>query len=482
GFSERSSDLYSLKVQHEFPNGGELTSVTAYYKTYSDWEMDSAGVPQVNVVDDILDRTDAFTQEIRYAQDISDNFDILAGIFYLNEETDREEFFRFVNFFGDGIDDRSAVRPATDPDDAVGGYRQINETNSIAGFVHGNYDFWDRFSLSAGVRVTYDEKEIVSSGFASGEDPTVPGLPGFIINETFGNIVTGEGIADSADFTNVSPKASINFQATDDVLIYASYSRGFKSGGFGAAPPNADAAANIGIDPETANSYEIGLKGQFFDNTMRFNVAGFYLDYQDLQFQRFGPSLIADATAPDGFTVDPTSFGFFSTINAGDADVFGVEAELTWRPIEGLTLDANYAFLDTEAEINFRDFFTDDPGQDFIINQELNRAPRNKFAVSALYQHPVGDNLGELLWSVDFRYSESRRADFVDDNTIEDAFGLVDANLTWVSPNEQWQFSVWGKNLTDDRYFSHVYVIGPGQIGTLGEPRMYGGAITWSYN
>ncbi|MEM6852745.1 MAG: TonB-dependent receptor, partial [Pseudomonadota bacterium] len=77
---------------------------------------------------------------------------------------------------------------------------------------------------------------------------------------------------------------------------------------------------------------------------------------------------------------------------------------------------------------------------------------------------------------------ESRRADFVDDNTIEDAFGLVDANLTWVSPNEQWQFSVWGKNLTDDRYFSHVYVIGPGQIGTLGEPRMYGGAITWSYN
>ncbi len=480
GFSKRISEIYSLKAQHELSNGGEFTSVTAYYKTKADWEMDSVGIPQANLIDDIVDRTKAFTQEFRYAQDLTEDIDVLFGVFYLREETDRAEFFRFVNFFGSGVDDRLAITPAGDTQDGVGGYRQVNTTNSIAGFVHGNWSINEQFSISGGLRITHDSKEISSSGFASGTDPTT-GLPGTIINENFGNVNTGDGIDDDASFTDVSPKISLNWQATEDVLMYASYSKGYKAGGFGAAPPNAAKALEIQIDPEEANSFEVGLKGQFFDDTMRLNLAGFYLDYSGLQLQRFGPSLIADASAPDGFTVDPASFGFFSTINAGDAEVLGFEGELTWIPVEGLTLSATYAFLDTESEINFRDFFTVDPGEDFLFTQPLNRAPEHKTSLSVVYEHSLGDGMGDLQWSADYRYSASKRADFVNDDTIEDEYNLFDANITWIPENQNWQFQIWGKNLTDDRYYSHVYVIGPGQIGTLGEPRTYGASITWSF-
>ncbi len=481
GFSDRSADIFSLKIDHQLENGGRIKSITGYYETRADWEFDSAGVPEVNVVDDILDGTDAFTQEFQYSHNITDNIDLLAGLFYLNEQTDRSEFFRFVNFFGTGVDDRSPVRPAGDPDDAIGGYRQINETNSIAGFFHANWQFTDTLSLTAGARLTHDDKTIVSSGFASGEDPTTPGLPGFIINESFGNIDTGAGIEASESFTDFSPKISLNWTPTDDLLIYGGYSRGYKAGGFGAAPPNETAATEIGIDPETANSYEVGFKGQFFENTVRLNAAAFYLDYQDLQLQRFGPSLIADADAADGFTLDPTSFGFFSTINAGDADVYGFEGEFDWLLTENLTLSGTYAFLDTEANINFREFFTDDPGQDFVIQEELNRAPRHKVSLDAQYEQPLGDK-GSLLLNGSYQYSSERRADFVDNDTIEGAYDLFNASVSWITPEEDWEFQLWGKNLTDERYFQHVYVIGPGQIGTLADPATYGATIQWNFD
>ncbi len=481
GFSDRSADIFSLKIDHTFEDGSNFKSVTGYYETRADWEFDSAGVPQVNVVDDILDSTNAFTQEFRYQTTIGDNIDLLAGVFYLNEQTDRAEFFRFVNFFGTGVDDRSPVRPAGDPDDAIGGYRQINETNSVAGFIHGTWRINDRFSITGGVRLTFDDKDIVSSGFASGEDPTVPGLPGFIINENFGNIDTGEGIEASDSFTDLSPKITFNWQASDDVLVYAGYSRGYKAGGFGAAPPSSTAAGEIGVDPEIANSFEVGFKGDLFSNRVRLNLAGFYLDYQDLQLQRFGPSLIPDASAPDGFTVDPTSFGFFSTINAGSADVYGVEAEFNWLVTENLTLNGSYAWLDTEAEINFRDFFTVDPGQDFTITQELNRAPRHKLSIDATYETDLGDN-GSLLIGAAYQYSSERRADFVDNDTIEGEYNIFNASISWISPDENWEFQLWGKNIFDDRYFQHVYVIGPGQIGTLADPATYGATVTWNFN
>ena len=487
GFSIRNADGVSLKIDHDLGSRGTITSVTAYYETSANWEMDSAGVFEVNVVDEIIDGTDVFTQELRWAGNITDDIDLVVGGFYLNEQTDRREFFHFVSFTPlglpilTGVDDRLTNRPADDPDDAVGGYRQVNETNSFAAFAHANWQITARFGIGAGLRFTYDKKNIASSGAViSGVDPT-SGLPGFIINETFGDVTTGAGIELSDSWSDLSPKISLNWQVTDDVLVYLSYAKGFKSGGFGASPSTAADAETISLSPETANNIELGLKGDFLDNTLRANLAGFYTKYKNLQLQRFGPSLLIDPDNPLGFSPDPTSFGFFRTINAGDADIFGFEAELTWVPVDGLTLTAAYSFLDTDAELNFRQFFRTDPGVDVIVNRPLNRAPEHKVALGATYEHDLSNTAGRLRWGAEYRYTDGQRGDFVDDDTFQDAFELVDASLAWISPNEAWEVSVWGKNLTDDRYFSHVYIIGPGQIGVIGAPRTYGVTVFWRY-
>lgn len=484
GFSRRKDDGGSLKITQDLGQGGRVTAISSYRTTSARWEMDSVGIPQANVVDDIRDMTDAFTQEIRWSRDLGETIDFILGGFYLNEKTDRAEFFRFVDFFGalTGVDDRLPNRPPNDGVDAVGGYRQINETNSLSAFFHGNWRFRPRLTLSAGVRLTYDKKKIRSSGAAvSGNDPTAPNLNGFIINQTFGDVNTGEGIRAKNSWTNVSPKVSVNWQATEDVMLYFSFSRGFKSGGFGAAPKDAIAATKIEVDPEKASNFEWGFKGDLLHKTVRLNIVGFHTDYNNLQFQRFGPALIANPAAPLGFSPDPTSFGFFKTINAGNAKLNGVETEITWVPLEGLTISGNYAYLRAKGNFNFREYFSTDPGRDFIVRRTLNRAPKNKGSINVDYVHDIG-NLGRLRFSADWRYTSTQRADVVDDDTIQEKFNVSDASIAWISPDDTWQLTVWGQNIFDERYFAHVYIIGPGQIGTLGDPAFYGVSVTWRYN
>lgn len=480
GFSKRDADGVSLKIDHELGNG-TLTSVTGYRETSADWEMDSAGVPQVNVVDEIHDDTDSFTQEVRWAGDLSDTLDLVVGGFYLNEKTDRSEFFRFI--LG-GLDDRFGPIGPTNAQDAVGGYRQINETDSLAAFAHANWQITPTVKLGAGIRYTKDKKNIVSSGTASGDDPTSP-LSGFIINEIYGNIDTGTGIAAKDSWSNFSPKVTLDWQATEDLLVYASWSKGFKSGGFGAAPASAAAAADLSIlsvDPEKADNYEIGFKGDFADNTFRVNVAAFYTDYKNLQFQRFGPSLVLDPNAPLGFSNDPNEFGAFRTVNAGNAEIKGVEAEITWVPVEGLTFNGAYGYLDATGDFNFREYFSDPAAVgDFIIARRLNRAPKGKGHFGATYQHTVAD-LGWLTWNADWQWTGTQRADVVNDDTIQDKFDVLDASVSFLTENEDWELTLWGKNLFDDRSFAHVYIIGPGQIGIINAPRTYGVSLTWNFN
>jgi len=145
GFALKSADGVSMKVTHDFGNS-ILTSISAYRTSSSQWEMDSAGVPQVNVVDEIADFTDQYSQEFRLAGDFNDSIDYVMGLFYLNEKTDRAEHFRLVL----NIDDRNPLVGPGDPQDLVGGYRQINTTNSFAAFTHVNWQISEKLKIRLG--------------------------------------------------------------------------------------------------------------------------------------------------------------------------------------------------------------------------------------------------------------------------------------------------------------------------------------------
>ena len=254
GFAKRDAWGVSMHVTHDF-RIGELKSITAYREHEVDWEMDSVGV-SIPLTDDILDKTDQFTQEVRWSGD-TDTLNYVFGFWYLNEQTNRFEVFDII-----------ADKNITGSDR----YRQINETDSYAGFGQVDWLLTEGVTLTVGGRYTYEKKEIVNDAVAGDF---------VVINQTFAN--TRE-----ETWTSFIPKISLTWQPREAMTVYGTIAKGFKSGGFPAAPTTI-----VDTEPlaqEEALNYEIGLKSELLDN-VRLNTAFFYTEYEDLQIQRFGPRL-----------------------------------------------------------------------------------------------------------------------------------------------------------------------------------------------
>ena len=436
GFAKRDAWGVSMHVTHDF-RIGELKSITAYREHEVDWEMDSVGV-SIPLTDDILDKTDQFTQEVRWSGD-TDTLNYVFGFWYLNEQTNRFEVFDII-----------ADKNITGSDR----YRQINETDSYAGFGQVDWLLTEGVTLTVGGRYTYEKKEIVNDAVAGDF---------VVINQTFAN--TRE-----ETWTSFIPKISLTWQPREAMTVYGTIAKGFKSGGFPAAPTTI-----VDTEPlaqEEALNYEVGLKSDLLDN-VRLNTAFFYTKYEDLQIQRFGPRL---GCVENPATPQIECFGAFQTFNASDAEVKGVELELTWVPVENLTLSGFYSYLDSE----FTD--TNVPGSVFEeqTGNDLLFTPRNKYSINAEYVLPLNER-GELSANISYRYTDDQRGEF-EPYAIQPSYDLFDARLAWNSPNDTLEIAVWGKNLFDEEHVTHLYAIGGEVIAVFGDPQMYGISLTWRYN
>ena len=315
--------------------------------------------------------------------------------------------------------------------------------------------------MTAGIRYTKDEKDytavavncgmvasgaasIVGTQFENWADCGGVGASGLnIVAETF-------EVNPSDSWDDISPKLAVQYFASDSTMIYATASKGFKSGGF-AGSQGVESAASNPVDQETAYNYEIGVKSDLTDS-VRINATAFYMDYQDLQVVRFGP-------------VEGSEFGTFQTTNVGSADIQGFELEGTFVLTDSLRFDGFIAWLDTEAN-------------DLIINggdysgKTLGGAPELSYNVRAFYETTT--SFGDIDASLTVAYEDESRRDFVDDRIKVDERTLVDGRLAWTNTAGNLEVALWGKNLTDEDYISHMYVIGPGGIGVWGAPRTYG--------
>jgi len=467
GFSDRESIQFSLRMARQF-DSGELLSITGYRDFSSRWHMDSTGVaydtgvpPNCSepgdtscnldgVNDDIDEEVEAFSQEFRWASNLDGAYNFVAGLFYLNEKTHRIEAFHLTR--GLGEQDVGAVDIGPPP----GVSDQDNETNSYAAFGQFSWDLSDRLVFNFGARYTYEEKDIENrSEF------------GFIIEDNFDASL-------SENWNDLSLKGSLDYRVNEDVLVYASIAEGFKSGGFPAAPFSAEVFQPI--DPEEALSYEVGSKLDLFDR-LRVNASAYFFDYSDIQVQRFGDDC---STAGEmAGTCRPRIFGIFQTLNAGDAEVKGMELEFTWLVSDAFTLSGMYSYTDSAFDdgtvlING----AGDP-QD-ISGQELNRTPDNKYSLSAEYVYPVPAG-GELKARADYRYTDFNRQDIFADQSNQPSFGVADARISWVGARENWELGLWCKNLTDKEYIAHSYIVGPGTIVVFGPPRTWGVTGTWNF-
>ena len=252
-------------------------------------------------------KQEQFTQEFQVVVS-EEKYDLTAGVFYFDEESPATDVLGILQPVTNGI---VTIDPIADFVFGGGVSRSKAENESLAGYIQGTYHLNDQWDVTAGIRYTEDERLVTISEVAAAAGGAIPlGDYNFKFNKTNYNAV-------------------VAYKPTSDITAYAKVSTGYVAGGL---------LSGIPYDPETLTSYEAGLKSQLFDNRLRANFAVFYSDYKDLQIQTFVNGVQAFE-------------------NAGKAALSGFEVELTALPTEGLTLEANVGYTNTD----YKEFISTDP-------------------------------------------------------------------------------------------------------------------------
>jgi len=424
-----------------------LISVTGYIDLQSENGVDNLDLETGNIPGDTTgynfiwaknpqDDLESFSQELRAEWQLREDLFLLAGALYAEDEENQSEFF------GTGPD---VLLPIFPTNFILGANLTVTETEQLAGFGELAWQATDRLELIAGGRYTRDEVEQASIG-----------------------VVTGNSIDDSETFTEFSGRLSAVLQLTDSINTYATFSQGFKSGGFGLA-------TGTSYDSETVDNYELGIKGDFLDDRLRASASVFFMDWQDVQVN------VSD--------LDPNSPTFLQvfTQNAADAELYGFEAELTARPAEGFTVQLGIGYLETE----FKGQDCSSPafvesGQECLNGTELPRQAPWTINWSAQYDWTVGDG-----YDVYARVCGNYRDDTVDfagalpvqEALSSDSYDLWHAQVG-VSRGP-YSGMLYVQNITDDRPI--VGSRDPGGINPQGiivqtaEPRSIGVRFTYDF-
>ena len=461
GFSDR--ETYGFTVSGDIQlNEGRVISITGYRNVESDWEMPAVGAPlggAFNLVtgvygsdvnDDILEDIDTFSQEFRFVSDWAGPVNFVTGLYFFSEKTDRVEQFH--------ISQNS--RAAGQVNVGTEYTRTENDTDSYAAYGQVTYDLDEALTLILGGRYTYDKKDYVATAVNCGMSEAERAAAGFAnfaacenVGGSLGIIAETFRVPVNRSWSDFSPMGSIQYRVNDDLMVFGTVATGYKSGGF-AGSQGVESAASTPVEPEDATNYELGFKSEILDGALRLNTTVFFMDYKDLQIVRFGP-------------VPNSDFGTFLTTNIGSAAIQGVELDLNWLLTNNFSLSGNYAYLDTEIKqiiINETD----------VSGKTLNQAPRHSVNIIGDYQLPGTFWDGSIDLRAQYSYVSEQRNDYLNDATISESRALLDASLEWSSQNEAYSVKFWGKNLTDEAYARHTYVIGPCVIGVWREPRTYG--------
>jgi iron complex outermembrane receptor protein len=319
-------------------------------------------------------------------------------------------------------------------------FRFDQESSSVAGFGQATYSLTDWLRLTAGGRYTHDRKEVSQLN-------SFPPL----------NPCTG-GARFQNSWSEFTPKAGIDVIPTDDLFLYATYSKGYKAGGFN--------LTNCGdnFDPEVITAYEGGLKAQLLDKTLSLSLTGFYYDYSDFQANLF----VALAN---------------EIVNAAEATVKGAELETTWLPpfVAGVTVHANGGFLDaTFDKLSAADSFRPLDGNQNLAGNRIPRAP--KFTASAGVGYELAPfDAARLALHVNHRYSDDFFFDIFNDPVAhQGAYDQTDATVTLGTSGEGllggWELSGFVKNIENRAVLiSAIPTVSVfGVIGEYAAPRTFG--------
>lgn len=450
----------SATVEYTLNNEWTLKSITASRKdkSYAPIDFDSLAVTDMHVP--ALYTNKQFSQEFNLTY-TGERLQGVAGIYYI----DANAFNKFDTILGGAVPTSTYTMGDID-------------TKAWAIYADGSYNVTDAFSVSLGGRYTVDEREAeVLRQIYLGANGT-PGLgnPGAILFRTDTDLRGGQLQRKDKKFT---PRVAVNYKLNQDHNVYASYSEGFKGGGFeprlnmvGTKLPLA--VAKRGYEPEIIETYELGLKSAFNGGRITTNAAVFYSDYQDVQI----PGSVAIDTDGDG---KDDSFAGVTT-NAGKAKIKGVELEAIANLTPNFMIAGMYSYIDAE----YKEYFA--AGVNVASQRTFQNTPKNSANLRFNYDIPMPvmgyNGKLSLIGSASYKGATAQfeTASLLD----QESYKLYDASIVWTRADGKVRAGLHGKNLSDKHYKTGGYLFPTlGNEGTLtafyGNPRQVSATLEYRF-
>tara|TARA_R110002167_G_scaffold62754_2_gene177131 strand:+ start:3473 stop:5674 length:2202 start_codon:yes stop_codon:yes gene_type:complete len=437
-YQERTNFGFTGRVEYDAENFG-IVSLTSYRDNDYSWRDNLGGLPfpafPLEVDDRASEKASQFSQEFRLVSKPEQPISWVAGVYYFNENIDRNE--RFIVRAG------LPIAPSSFGGDTS--FLQTATNTSYAAFGQATVPFADIWELTVGARWTKDDREVLQVALDNegGANPP-PGIP-------LGPGGSPYRVNADASFDEPTWKLALSVEPIQNVRIYASYDRGYKAGSFASGAQTA-VQASTPLRSEILDNYELGLKSTILNGRLRFNAAAFRLEYDDLQvYELLGLSLV--------------------TSNA-QAEVNGYEIESAFAVTNNLTIGGSYTSLDAK-------FTSDAQSGALTLPYNGNALPRSPDSQYTLYADGEWDAFGGMVaarvdyqWTDDFYFDPSNNPE-----VLSPAHSLVSAYLSWEAPSGL-KLAVYGKNLGDEEYQTHIIKnVGVG-FSVLGAPRSYGVAIS----
>ena len=450
------SDLLSMTIDYD-TGWGAIKSITAWndYSYRVDQDPDRSELDILTLSNDKYSG-DSFSQELRFTASPSDNVDYMLGIFYLEQNTKRGGDEPFV-FIGDDIitigsqQDLPFPLPfnfLVQPGDSLT-VDMDQDAETIAFFGQGTWHIGDQWHITGGLRWSDEEKksDLFSQTYSTAFSYQILGAS-FLDSVSTPIDATLERSSDNVDWML---RAALDIG--DDSMVYASAGTGTKSGGFQTVN---GAAEDREFDDEDTTTYELGVKSTLLDARLRINAAAFYSEIENFQAQR----------------QLETGIGTYVS-NESKVETSGVDLQVQAAPMPNLVLSAGLLYMH-KYEI------TDGPekGADLPFTAEFSGT------LAATLVFPLGD--GGVYWRTDYSYMDDHVTNVASAAQLRDADydnrNLVNSKLGW--RNDSWNVSIWGKNLTDDKYAMQTaapFLVSGMDAYFLAPPRTFGATVRYTF-
>jgi iron complex outermembrane receptor protein len=467
----------SVTIDYTLSDKASIKSITAYREIEAEFGRDGDNSPYTIVQTANNQEQHQWSQELQLSLELFDGrLNWITGGFFLDEQAtdlNRVLLINPLTQFTGGL-----VNTDWLPGQKI-------DVRTWAIFSQGTFALTDAFNITLGGRWSYDRKELAQ--FHTTE--LFPIVDGFG-NTTFCYTCEADGITPRTldqSFDEFTPRVALDYSLPGGHLVYASYSKGFKSGGWSPRPTPTN-PSDLPFGPETIDAFELGYKSDYFDRRLLVSLAGFYNIYRDVQLTTLQPNFLLQVT------------------NAAKSRIIGAELEAAARPIEGLDLNFAASFLDNK--------YTELDTADIQLTEDdvLPDAPKWILSMGAQYRFPVG-RLFDVTLRGDANYRSKNyrdpfnlrrdsllqfvgatptflpipdgvdgyRVDF--DELATDPYWIANARLTINDPSDRWELAFFATNLFDEAYATTILPVTAFGYdgGTWGRPREWGASLAYRF-